>query len=103
MFASGWETGEGAATGWEQQVAKFSKFSQPRPGSGPALGPGQTPGRAGDDCLLPAGRQLGAGTCQGCWKVGHGTPVHWLTVQATHTVQTRVTPYLHLQFIKSNC
>ena len=67
MFASGWETGEGAATGWEQQVAKFSKFSQCGGGGG-----GGVSGTSGEWGLARAG-WLAKVTSQPLtgWKVGH--------------------------------
>ena len=85
MFASG-----------SLQVAKFSKFSQPGLGSGP--------GQSGH-CLAA------------WWPVAQGWDLprslesgSHSTVHCTGTVQAvlrctlpRVTPYLHLQFIKSNC
>ena len=83
MFASGSQTrGGGGATGWELQVAKFSKFSQPGPGSGPGhAGPGAA--------WLPGVLAQAAGTCQGLWKVGHCT----LYTGALYIVQA--TPVLY--------
>ena len=73
------------ATGWELQVAKFSKFSQPGPGSGPGHCAG--PGAA----WLPGVLAQAPGTCQGLWKVGHCT----LYTGALYTVQA--TPVLYTE------
>ena len=85
MFASGSQTRRPPpATGWELQVAKFSKFSQPGPGSGPGhAGPGSA--------WLPGVLAQAPGTCQGLWKVGHCT----LYTGALYTVQA--TPVLYTE------
>ena len=78
MFASGGS--------WEQQVAKFSKFSQPtKPWPGRAVG-------SAVSCLPSRSAKVG------CWKVGHNCVYNY--VQYTHTCaqDTPATPDLQMQF-----
>ena len=70
------------------------------PSLGPALGQDTVPGRALPGCLECWPRHRGLAKVSGKWVT-----VHWRTVHCTgHSCTVhRVTPYLHLQFIKSNC
>ena len=71
------------------------------PSLGPALGQ-DTPGRALPGCLECWPRQRGLAKVSGKWVTVHCTLAH-CTLYRPLLYCTRVTPYLHLQFIKSNC